>query len=873
MEACASLDKLRALLPPGIDPANQPTLLYIAANLAVAAVSNLNDDCITLDDALRTYRGFEWQFVDVEHNRAELRGFIVKAGLSELGTDRLITEAEARAAGKPVNIAVVIALWKVVDADLCAFIERMDAPASPDKGKLSLSFEVGFDDYDIVVLPAGASNLALATQVVTPDNADWSRYDRLLRVNGGRGVLGKDSRVARIIMGNIVPLGAGIVTIPAAAVKGLTTITESPHGADATAAARVDVADAGLYKYSSTQVTLSETDAEPFLAYARAIPDECIYTDPEDETLGREGTPHVTICYGLTTADPTQVQACLAGVPPVSLTFGEVSVFINEDKPYDVLVVSVKSEDLHRLNSLIKTATEVKSSYPTYTPHCTIAYLRKGMARGYVGDTRFKGRGLTVPSISFSPHTGDRIEIPLHMADGTQTDATQVYIPAEAMPKTVQIAAEFTGLQESIERQVRDGLATASALSRQIKLSEGWQTRLAALQAAAGKDPLVNGVNITLSDGRTFSNVHVFDGQTLELDKELSMSGVIITDMTPGARAQADDQANETPSKAVVYPTRSAEQQARDAANEAQRRAGQNAAYTDAALTVIATETKTAFADVATAATAFSKQGLNTQETLKRTRDAMLLTRLAGVDLAKSCEALASAINGFTPSVSSSNPTSPSMNLSELKQSLAAVKTVEELPTAVANVAAFADAIAKASEQMANERKTAQDAATAAQASVEQVKADLATLTTKHNEMVAAQQAAAAETQFNDHMTAVEATFDLDDEVRAEIVDEVKAASTDEAFAKWLTSAKKKMKGFMKKGDKGKEPDADDAKAALAAKEAAKVALASAAAAIVDAPVSHDFQAAQSLKAQYEATFAAGINVGGVKVKDLTAKK
>ncbi len=38
MEAKASLDKLRALLPPGIDPETQPTLLYIAANLAVAAV-------------------------------------------------------------------------------------------------------------------------------------------------------------------------------------------------------------------------------------------------------------------------------------------------------------------------------------------------------------------------------------------------------------------------------------------------------------------------------------------------------------------------------------------------------------------------------------------------------------------------------------------------------------------------------------------------------------------------------------------------------------------------------------------------------------------------------------------------------------------
>ena len=881
MEATASLDKLRTLLPRDIDPENYPTLLFVAGNLAVGSVVNLNHDAMTLEDTLATYRSYEWQLVDIEHLRSDIKGFIVKAGLSELGTDRLITEDEARAAGKPVNVAIVVALWKVADPDLCAFIEQMDAPASPDKGKLSFSFEVGFDDYDIVVLPNGATNLALASQIVTPDAPEFHKLDKLLRVNGGKGALGKDSYVARIIMGNIIPLGAGIVTVPAAAVKGLTTITSNPHVDDATAAAQVEVVDAGLYSYSSTQVTLSETDAAPFKAYSASIPDDHIYTDPDDPTLGRDSEPHCTALYGIVGADASPIQACLAGCGPITMTLGKVSMFetsVEAKKPYDVLKIDVHSDDLHRIHHLIKTATATETKWPEYHPHLTVAYCKPGMARGYVGDTRFEGKTLTFSSITFSPHTGDRVELALgekpsphtdqigqvpvqptttpdtSMAQNTplisiatlvgkkvtlsaiNTEGQKVLIEMDAAVATqaktkkaeqdkanaAQLKTAFDKLGSVLNNtlpEVYSGEAMATP-SRQIKLSEGWQTRLAALQTEAGKQgnaPLVNGVNITLSDGRTFTNVKVFDGTTLELDKELSMSGVVLTDMTPGVPPQADDPEILHPHKAVVYPTTSPEQQARDAAIEDQRRAAQNAAYTDAAVAKALTE-----------------------------------------------------INTILAGVSPSNLMTLPMNLSELKQSLAAVKTVEDLPTAVANVALFADAIAQASEKLVAERKTATEAAATAQAAVDQIKADLDKLTKTHNEMVAAQQAAAAEAQFNSHMSATEATFDLDDDIRAEIVAEVKACVTDEAFAKWLASAKKKMKGWMKKGEKpgdkanDKEPDGDgdDAKAALAA----KTALASAAANIVDAPVHHDFEAAKTLQETMQATFAKNTSIGGVKI-------
>lgn len=62
----------------------------------------------------------------------------------------------------------------------------------------------------------------------------------------------------------------------------------------------------------------------------------------------------------------------------------------------------------------------------------------------------------------------------------------------------------------------------------------------------------------------------------------------------------------------------------------------------------VARNTGAAFKDVAGAATEFSRQGLGLEETLKRTRDALILTRLSGLDVVSSTEALTAAVNSFT---------------------------------------------------------------------------------------------------------------------------------------------------------------------------------------------------------------------------------
>jgi TP901 family phage tail tape measure protein len=62
----------------------------------------------------------------------------------------------------------------------------------------------------------------------------------------------------------------------------------------------------------------------------------------------------------------------------------------------------------------------------------------------------------------------------------------------------------------------------------------------------------------------------------------------------------------------------------------------------------IAKETGQSFSEVSKAALEFSRQGLQLEDTLSRTQDALVLTRLTGLDAAKSVDGLTAAFNAFS---------------------------------------------------------------------------------------------------------------------------------------------------------------------------------------------------------------------------------
>lgn len=129
------------------------------------------------------------------------------------------------------------------------------------------------------------------------------------------------------------------------------------------------------HEYSCVMLRLPPELAAGVKAMAASIPDEDLAPD------GREDDPHVTVKFGLHTNDVNEVRDVLTGVGPVGVRFGGVSLFENEE--HDVVKLDVSGQSLHALNSIVSHELECTDTHPTYKPHCTIAYVKAGLGKGY----------------------------------------------------------------------------------------------------------------------------------------------------------------------------------------------------------------------------------------------------------------------------------------------------------------------------------------------------------------------------------------------------------------------------------------------------------------------------------------------------------
>ena len=100
-------------------------------------------------------------------------------------------------------------------------------------------------------------------------------------------------------------------------------------------------------KLSSTQIDLTGIAAIKVLAAAHIIPDADLHQK------GREEQGHVTVRYGLHTANAGDVAKLLDKQGPITFTLGKASYFAPQGKDYDVVKFDVTSPDLIRVNKLL----------------------------------------------------------------------------------------------------------------------------------------------------------------------------------------------------------------------------------------------------------------------------------------------------------------------------------------------------------------------------------------------------------------------------------------------------------------------------------------------------------------------------------------
>ena len=219
--AKASVEALRGLLPAGIHPEDNPDLLYIAADGAVAGMVNRNSDAITTETALAINHTAKHKFISTEHDRDSVVGFILDTAFTRFGTSEPLTPEAAGKLREPFNMAIVGALWKAVNPMLSKYLQMNDDSVGSEA--LSLSWEIGFTEYDIGM---GSKNLFDA-KIISSDDQNFAAYDRLLTCNGGNGRANNGQLLFRIIKGSPIILGYSIVANPAAEVKGILPITKS----------------------------------------------------------------------------------------------------------------------------------------------------------------------------------------------------------------------------------------------------------------------------------------------------------------------------------------------------------------------------------------------------------------------------------------------------------------------------------------------------------------------------------------------------------------------------------------------------------------------------------------------------------------------
>lgn len=108
-----------------------------------------------------------------------------------------------------------------------------------------------------------------------------------------------------------------------------------------------------------------------------------LYTE---DGFGLEDEPHVTLLYGFhEEVVPKQIEGIVRKYTFAPTRLNNVSLFKNES--YEVLKFKAKSPNLYKCNKALKKFNHT-SSYPTYNPHMTIAYLKPGTGDKYV--KRFK---------------------------------------------------------------------------------------------------------------------------------------------------------------------------------------------------------------------------------------------------------------------------------------------------------------------------------------------------------------------------------------------------------------------------------------------------------------------------------------------------
>jgi hypothetical protein len=165
---------------------------------------------------------------------------------------------------------------------------------------------------------------------------------------------------------------------------------------------RTKVAKTGVsYDYSCTKINLPDTLSEAIMKWGKEnVPDNKLYIEG-DNSKGREDDIHVTVLYGIVDSSPVKTAEVIGKTKPFEVRLGLINAF-KDKKEYDVLKIEIEAGSLEKLHYDLVKNIKNENSFPTYTPHVTIAYVKKNSMDEFIGDETFKGKTFKADHIVFS---------------------------------------------------------------------------------------------------------------------------------------------------------------------------------------------------------------------------------------------------------------------------------------------------------------------------------------------------------------------------------------------------------------------------------------------------------------------------------------
>lgn len=213
--AKANLQNLRGLLPDEEIIKDNYDLLYTAFNAAVVNLINENGHGIGTEAALNVSRYFVDRHLNLEHDRYSVIGHIISYGFSQFGNSEILEESDITG-DQPFNICLGGIVYKCVREWIADLLRESSDPDSYMFEEISTSWEIGFNEYDIVL---GSKKIADAKIISDPEQV--REYSKYLRMEGGEGHTEDGTPVYCLIKGDARPLGCAFTGNPAAAVKGI----------------------------------------------------------------------------------------------------------------------------------------------------------------------------------------------------------------------------------------------------------------------------------------------------------------------------------------------------------------------------------------------------------------------------------------------------------------------------------------------------------------------------------------------------------------------------------------------------------------------------------------------------------------------------